>query len=90
MQEEKFPGLDRDSYKKVKSMNRERMEQFLADVYEMGRASAPDCAMDYGELRMVLSQIKGIGDKRLDVIMRTIESYIVKGTLYVPDEEEVK
>ena len=30
---------------------------FLADVYEMGRASAPDCAIDYGELRMVLSQI---------------------------------
>ena len=30
--------LDRDTYRKIKKMDRESMQSFLADIYESGRA----------------------------------------------------
>ena len=81
MQEEIYPGLDRDTYKKVKSMNRERMEQFLADVYDMGKNSNHEAVVDFVELRKRISEIKGIGEKRLDLVMETVETYLMEGAV---------
>lgn len=78
MQEEIYPGLDRDTYKKVKSMNRERMEQFLADVYDMGKNSNHEAVVDFGELRKRISEIKGIGEKRVEIIMNVVETYLME------------
>ena len=81
MQEEIFPGLDRDTYKKVKGMNRERMEQFLADVYDMGKNSNHEAVVDFGELRKRISEIKGIGEKRVEIIMNVVETYLMEERL---------
>ena len=78
MLEEKYSGLDRDTYKKVKSMNRERMEQFLADVYDMGKNSNHEAIVDFDELRKRISEIKGIGEKRADIIMNVVETYLME------------
>lgn len=81
MQEELYPGLDRDTYKKVKSMNRERMERFLADVYDMGKNSNHEAVVDFNELRKRISEIKGIGEKRIDIIMNVVETYLMEERL---------
>ena len=78
MLEEKYSGLDRDTYKKVKSMNRERMEQFLADVYDMGKNSNQEAVVDFVELRKRISEIKGIGEKRVEIIMNVVETYLME------------
>lgn len=78
MLEEKYSGLDRDTYKKVKSMNRERMEQFLADVYDLGKNSNQEAVVDFGELRKRISEIKGIGEKRVEIIMNVVETYLME------------
>lgn len=61
--------LDRALYKKIKGFNKEAMESFLNDIYDLGRQSAE---VDTDKLRERLSQIKGIGEKRLDEIMDAI------------------
>ena len=81
MQEEIYPGLDRDTYKKVKSMNRERMEQFLADIYDMGKNSNHEAIVEFDELRKRISEIKGIGEKRADIIMNVVETYLMEERL---------
>ena len=78
MLEEKYSGLDRDTYKKVKSMNRERMEQFLADVYDLGKNSNREAVVDFGELRKRISEIKGIGEIRVEIIMNVVETYLME------------
>ena len=78
MLEEKYSGLDRDTYKKVKSMNREKMEQFLADVYDLGKNSNREAVVDFGELRKRISEIKGIGEKRVEIIMNVVETYLME------------
>ena len=78
MLKEKYSGLDRDTYKKVKSMNRERMEQFLADVYDMGKNSNQEAVVDFVELRKRISEIKGIGEKRVEIIMNVVETYLME------------
>ena len=78
MLEEKYSGLDRDTYKKVKSMNRERMEQFLADIYDLGKNSNQEAVVDFVELRKRMSEIKGIGEKRVEIIMNVVETYLME------------
>lgn len=77
MQEERFPGLDRDTYKTVKSMNREKMERFLADVYDMGKNSNKEAVVNFDELRKRIAKVKGIGEKRLEMVMLIIEDYLM-------------
>ena len=74
MQNEKM--LDRATYKKIKGMTREEMQNFLTNYYNnvMEDANAP--TLDLGELRTELGSIKGIGEKRLDEIMAVIERHL--------------
>ncbi len=68
--------LDRATYKKIKSMTREEMQNFLTNYYNnvMEDANAP--TLDIGELRMEIGSIKGVGEKRLDEIMAVIEKHL--------------
>ena len=68
--------LDRATYKKIKSMTREEMQNFLTNYYNnvMEDANAP--TLDLDELRKEIGSIKGVGEKRLDEIMAVIEKHL--------------
>ena len=68
--------LDRATYKKIKSMTREEMQNFLTNYYNnvMEDANAP--TLDLGELRNEIGSIKGVGEKRLDEIMTVLERHL--------------
>ncbi len=68
--------LDRATYKKIKGMTREEMQNFLTNYYNnvMEDVNAP--TLDLGELRTELGSIKGVGEKRLDEIMAVIEKHL--------------
>ena len=82
--------LDRDTYRKIKKMDRESMQSFLNDIYESGRqkereeagVTTADATDDTPELDMrVLEQqiksIKGVGEKRAEEIMVVIEKWML-------------
>jgi len=68
--------LDRATYKKIKGMTREEMQNFLINYYTnvMEDANAP--TLDLDELRKEIGGIKGVGEKRLDEIMAVIEKHL--------------
>ena len=68
--------LSRSMYKELKSMNREQMQQVLANIYEQGVKSVKQGAVDVHNLRTEIGKIKGIGEKSLDEIMNVLESFL--------------
>lgn len=68
--------LDRATYKKIKGMTREEMQNFLTNYYHNVMADAEAPTLDLGELRAEIGSIKGVGEKRLDEIMAVIEKHL--------------
>lgn len=70
--------LDRASYKKIKAMNRDEMQDFLGKLSdEIACIASEDTTfVDTEALRKDIGKIKGIGETRLDEIMKVIESYL--------------
>lgn len=70
--------VNRSLYKRIKSMNRAEMENFVRNVFNQGyeRAEEETHSIDYDSLRADLSQIKGIGESRLNEIMTVIDIHI--------------
>ena len=68
--------LDRATYKKIKSMTREEMQNFLTNYYNNVMENAESSTLDLGELRKEIGSIKGVGEKRLDEIMAVIEKHL--------------
>ncbi|MBR5681660.1 MAG: hypothetical protein IKW96_00045 [Ruminococcus sp.] len=67
--------IDRDTYKKIKKMNREELTKFILQygdelLGEQGKT------IDHPALDGELSKIKGIGGKRLEEIMIVIEKFL--------------
>lgn len=67
--------IDRDTYKKIKKMNREELTKFIFRygdelLGEQGKT------IDLPALEAELSKIKGIGSKRLEEIMTVIEKFL--------------
>ena len=67
--------IDRDTYKKIKKMNREELTKFIFRygdqlLGEQGKT------FDLPALEAELSKIKGIGGKRLEEIMVVIEKFL--------------
>ena len=81
MQDSTFPSFTRETYKAVKKMDREQMEVFFRNIYNTGKSSTQEAVVDFSELRKRLSEIKGIGEKRLDIIMETVETYLMEGAV---------
>ena len=70
--------VNRALYKRIKSMNRAEMENFVRNVYNQGyqEAEKETHPIDYDSLKADLSQIKGIGESRLNEIMTVIDNHI--------------
>lgn len=77
-----FEGIDRDTYRDVKKMDREAMTKFLAEVYYMGQDDLKEelnehsANIDFKGLEQELLGIRGIGEKRLNEIMEIVKRYI--------------
>lgn len=71
--------LDRTLYKKIKCMDRITMEKTIQNVYDIGFDDAMQLkpsVVDCGMIRRKIGQIKGIGENRLNEVMKVIEDYI--------------
>ncbi len=62
--------LDRELYRRIKGMDKKEMSDFLERIYAMG---AEDNVVDLELLRERIGQVKGIGEARLNEIMKIIE-----------------
>ena len=67
--------IDRDTYRKIKKMNREELTKFILKYGDelLGEQSN---TIDLPALEVELSKIKGIGGKRLEEIMVVIEKFL--------------
>lgn len=68
--------LDRNTYRKIKQMDKDTMQGLIQDIYESGKRDAESYAVDYDALRADLAKISGIGEKRLNEIMVVIDRHI--------------
>lgn len=62
--------LDRELYRRIKGMDKTELTNFLEKIYAMG---AEDNGVDLELLRELIGQVKGIGEARLNEIMKIIE-----------------
>ena len=67
--------IDRDTYKKIKKMDRETMTKFILQ-YGDELLGDQGKTIDLPALEAELSKIKGIGGKRLEEIMTVIEKFL--------------
>ena len=67
--------IDRDTYKKIKKMNREELTKFILQ-YGDELLGSEGKTIDLPALETELSKIKGIGGKRLEEIMAVIEKFL--------------
>ncbi|MDD7516290.1 hypothetical protein [Ruminococcus flavefaciens] len=67
--------VDRDTYKKIKKMNREELTKFILQ-YGDELLGSEGKTIDLHALEAELSKIKGIGGKRLEEIMTVIEKFL--------------
>ncbi|WP_303819177.1 hypothetical protein [Ruminococcus flavefaciens] len=67
--------IDRDTYKKIKKMNREELTKFILQ-YGDELLGSEGKTIDLPVLEAELSKIKGIGGKRLEEIMTVIEKFL--------------
>ena len=68
-------SINRDLYRKIKSMSREQLEATLNNISDTGIKDALDNAvidLDMDKLRSDLGTVSGIGEKRLEQIMEII------------------
>ncbi len=72
---DKIELIDRDTYKKIKKMDRETLTKFILQ-YGDQLVAQEEKTIDLPALEAELSKIKGIGGKRLEEIMAVIEKYL--------------
>lgn len=67
--------MRREDYKAVKKMDRQQFEAFCKTLYEEGQQSVLEVrnSIDFDDVRAVLMEVKGIGQKRADQIMLALE-----------------
>ena len=73
--------LNRELYRKIKSMDRDTMERTLNNIYDMGAKEALANAvidLDMDKLCSELGTVSGIGEKRLEQIMEIIKRNIAE------------
>lgn len=72
--------LRREDYKRVKKMDRSQFESFCQNLYmtayEEGRKSVP--GIDITEVEKAISETPGIGRKRLEAIMGSLNNRFMK------------
>ena len=68
--------LNRETYKKIKKMDRQEIEAFLAEIYNQGFQDGTEAGnkVDFKiMLVQVLEKTKGVGPKTFDRIMETVK-----------------
>ena len=71
--------IDRDTYKSIKKMNREELTRFILKYGdELLEQQGSNSSIDLDSLKERLSQISGIGSKRLEEVMKEIEAFIIE------------
>lgn len=66
--------IDRATYKRIKSMNKEQMEDFLVKYAAELISDTP--TIDLDSIRDDISHVRGIGPERLEIIMQVIKENI--------------
>ncbi len=66
--------IDRDTYRSIKKMSRQELQAFLMRYAEGLREDAP--TLDLRELEKDIKDIKGIGEKRADKVMKIMERHL--------------
>lgn len=74
--------LDRSTYKAVKAMDRQKMEQWINNVYISGLNDASGDGVSMEELQNTIAKVEGIDEIRLKAIMQAI------GELYKSKKHE--
>ena len=69
------PQIERDTYRKIKKMNREELNDFLI---QYANNMTKNIIVDLREMEFEIRQIKGIGDKRVEQIMMVVERYLFR------------
>lgn len=70
--------VDRDLYRKIKSMDRNGLSALILKIYIMGQEDAVKkfSEINLEQIRAEISEIKGIGEKRsariMDIILKNI------------------
>ena len=71
----------RETYNRVKRLDRRDMETFFEEVYkggyEDGRASVP--GIDVGKIYEAIETVKGIGPKKMQEIRATVDAVMEAG-----------
>lgn len=73
--------LDRATYKRIKSFDRNQMQKFISDIYDdaaKNTAESDAVSLDMEKLRKEIGEIKGVGENRLNEIMAIIEANLMK------------
>ena len=68
------PQIDRDTYRKIKKMSREELNDFFI---RYAKNITTGSTVDLREMEAEICQIKRIGDKRVEQIMTVVERYLV-------------
>ena len=68
------PQIDRDTYRKIKKMSREELNDFFI---RYAKNIITGSTVDLREMEAEICQIKRIGDKRVEQIMTVVERYLV-------------
>jgi len=86
------PLLDRDTYRRIKKMDRATLEGLIQDIFERGRkkglaeagviiAEDTECSdsgdtLDLRKVEVEIKAIRGIGEKRAEEIMLIFEKHL--------------
>lgn len=70
------PKIDRDTYRKIKKMSREELNDFLI---RFANNFIEDNTIDLRDMEKELLGIPGIGQKRVEQIMTVVERYLGVG-----------
>jgi len=84
--------LDRDTYRRIKKMDRATLEGLIQDIFDRGRKKGlaeagvivaeseddtdDDKTLDLRAVEADIKKIRGIGDKRAEEIMRIFEKHL--------------
>lgn len=74
-------------------MDREKMSQFLTDIYDMGYEDGRSECISLIEIEKRFSKINGIGEKRVKILMNVLTEYLAEckaNNFLVPKEEMAK
>ena len=73
--------LTRKMYQRVKKMDHQQFVAFCKNLYEEGQKSVEDSrsTIEFEDVKEVVLSVKGIGEKRADMLIKALEEKIQGG-----------